>query len=1010
MSDFKSQTLRPTIGIFDTLSAPEEVGFGNWRVVKNASTRSTKNRRRSGGWRRFGADDETYANQDLHDQLTGRQYFYDSYEREIVQGGGFSGYTYPYFAPTTLRDPYSIFPPPSGPYCGYIGSYPDGLFNGCPIVYSTLGVPYNYLVGFVSRNNLVSHWPLDGRNGLGQAVDLQNGHHFTSFTSDFVPGKIGSAARCNSAGEYLIQGDAAFITGDIKLGVTGWVNMIATTGGDQHVCGRWGSAGTREYRLVITSGGQLRFDVSNNGTAIASVTHTQVLTPGQSYFFAAWHDPVANNINIRVNAGAVIQAAHATGVFAGGVALYFSIGYDEATANSTLNAWVDELSFWKNGFPSVIELEALYNNDAGFAWPFDATQICNTGYPFYYLQSYLYTSCPIEYPSAILPGYPYGHPMSVYEPFQRYTYGYCGSYLHGRQGCREAITMLSEMTTDSSRRLIAATMSRVYELNQSSGNWRILADGLGSAMYSSEQCGCNDVRGMSASMGSYFLFTNNFDYPMYYVAGSDAATCDLNALQPIADLVALGITRAGGVVVWKGFALFFDITENGVRNGSTIIWSDLNEPISLIESDTSFAGRATLAPGETILNAGEMANWLILYTDKRIIRVTLVGGEDIFNFEDVYVSKDGSDALAYKFSLVNCGKMHWYVSKSDVYIFTQFDTAPQNVGWVTKAAGIIFNGLTEDDATYQKVNEEACLQFVGGWNEITKEVWMSWPTGNSTCPDVTLRFNTKYDTADLIDDGFTAFTSFNPDHRPTVGQWIEDLGICPRGSRVAVGPKDGPVCSVGDPLPPLLYLRNETENPNLPVSPYSLCDRLDGATIDDFCDDCPTGAIFIMANARDFCLKQSEEDYYYREMFSADGEPAGCGGGFYVHEGYSTVMQMGLERFKVDDEKMIKRVSVEGVPVDQAIPSELQCEVGYSSQPSCMRWATSARRELRCQTLKTTAQHEAANTRQDGRFDFSFWRRGVYIAARIRIDGVGGGVEISAFFLLVANWGQAHSL
>ncbi len=1010
MADFKPIPLRPTIGIFDTLSTPEEVGFGNFRVVKNASTRSTKNRRRSGGWRRYDADAEDYNNQDLHDQLTSRQYFYDQYEREIMQGGGFAGYTYPYFAPSTLRPTYSVFPPPYGPYCGYIDSYPDGMFNDCPIVYSTLGYPYDYLVGFVSRNNLLSHWPLDGRNGLGKAVDLQNGHDFTAFANEIVAGKIGGSFKCDSSGDYLIQADAEFTMGDIKFGINGWVSMIATTAGDQHVCGRWGVAGNRQYRVVITTGGQLRFDVSNNGTAIVSVTHAQVLTPGTFYFFSVWHDSVANNISIRVNAGAVTQTAHTTGVFAGGTGLYFSIGYDEVSANSTLNAKIDELSFWKNGYPSVIEQEALYNNGAGFAWPFDATEICNSGYPFYYLASYLYTSCPLVYPSEIVPGYPYGTPMSVYDPLLNYTYTYCGTYPHGRQGCREAVTLLDDITTDSARRLIAATMSRVYELNQSSGNWRILADGLGSSVYSAEQCGCNSVRGMSATMGAYFLFTNNYDYPMSYLAGSEASTCDLNALQPISDLVALGITRAGGVVTWKGFAFFFDITENGVRSGSTIIWSDLNEPTSLIEGDTSFAGRATLAVGETILNAAEMANWLFLYTDKRIVRVTLVGGEDIFNFEDVYVSKDGSDALAYKFSLVNCGKMHWYLGKNDVFILTQFDSAPQNVGWVTKAAGMIFGGITEDDATYLPINEEACDLVTGGWNEITKEVWMSWPTGMSLCPDVTLRFNTKYNTVDLVDDGFTAYLGFNPDERPTVGQWLEDIGACPPGSQVATGPKDGPVCSVGEPQEPLLFLRNETENPDLPVQPGSLCARLGDATIDDYCQDCPTTAVFIMANARDFTLKQAEDLYYYREMFTSEGELEGCGGGTYVHEGYATVVQQGLERYKSDDEKMIKRVTIEAKPLTQAIPSDLECEVGYGSQPDCMRWVTSEPLPFACRTAKTNAQHDADGTRQDRRFDYSFWRRGIYLAWRFRIEGVGGGGEFSCITSTVKNWGQLDTL
>lgn len=1008
--EFKSIPLRPTIGIFDTLSSPDEVGFGNWRVVKNCSTRTTKNRRRGGGWRRFDADANIYNNQDLHDQLTSQQYFYDQYSQEIISGGDLAGYSYPYFAPSTLRPPYSVFPPISGPYCGYIGDYPSGLFNDCPIFYPSLGVPYSYKSGFISTSNLLAHWPLDSINGSGQAVDLQNGNNFTAFTTDVVPGKLGGAIRFNSAGDYLLQSDSVFQTGDIKFGVVAWVNMIATTGFDQHICGRWGSAGSRSYRLVITSGGQLRFDVSNNGTAIVSVTHTQVMSPGTWYLVFAWHDPVTNMLNIRVNSQATVQTAHATGVLAAGSALYFSVGYDEASANSTLNALVDELSFWKNGFPSTVEQEFIYSNGAGFQWPFDATEICNTGLPFYYLYSYFYTSCPLEYPAAVIPGYPYGQRFPIYNPEQMYSYDYCGTYPHGRQGCREAITLLDDITISSGRKLIAATMSRVYELNQSSGNWRILADGLGQEVYSSAQCTCNGTRGMSATMGSYFLYTNNVDYPMSYVVGEEAATCDLNALQPITDLVALGITRAGGVVTWKGFAFFFDITEAGIRNGGKVIWSDLEDPTSLIESDTSFAGSATIAVGETILNAAPLANWLMFYTDKRIVRVTLVGGEDVFNFETVYESDEGTDALAYKFSLINAGKMHIYLGKSDVYVFTQFDVSPQNVAWITKAAGMIFNGITEDDATYEPINEDACNLVTGGWNDITKEAWLSWPTGDNVCPNVTLRFNTKYDTADFIDHGFTAFRSWRPDERPTVGKWIEDLGVCPRGSKLDAGPKDGPACDAGDLVAPVLYLRNETENPDLPVSPNSLCSVLGNRTLDDFCEDCPTTAVFIMASASDFTLKQSEDLYFYREMFDPSGEPEGCGSGRYVIVEYDTVLQMGLERFKTDDEKLIKRVTVEATPLPDATPNELECEVGYGSQPNCIRWAGSQNRAFECQTALSVEQQAARGIRQDGRFDFAFWRRGVYLAARIRIGGVGGGGDLSCLYLMTKAWGQADNI
>ena len=79
MPEFRTIQLRPMTGVFDTLSSPDEVGFGNWRVVKNAVTRSSRNRQRGSGWRRLFADAIPYNNQDLHDQLTDRLGYYDEY-------------------------------------------------------------------------------------------------------------------------------------------------------------------------------------------------------------------------------------------------------------------------------------------------------------------------------------------------------------------------------------------------------------------------------------------------------------------------------------------------------------------------------------------------------------------------------------------------------------------------------------------------------------------------------------------------------------------------------------------------------------------------------------------------------------------------------------------------------------------------------------------------------------------------------------------------------------------
>lgn len=648
MPEFKTVTLRPMTGAFDTLSSADEIGFGNWRLVKNATTRSTRNRQRAGGWRRLFADDEPYNNQDLHDQLVDRLGFYDSYVGHASGGGGLSGYGYPYFAPSYEVPGFSIFPSASGPYCPvYIGDFPEGTFEGCPIFYPYVGYPY----------------------------------------------------------------------------------------------------------------------------------------------------------------------------------------------------------------------ELIYSPNE-----------CNTGYPFYYLYSYVYTSCPVAFPPVDVSGYPYGYPFNVYDPSFSYDYVYCYGDLHLRQGCREAVTMLNEIVTSDGRKLIAATMSRVYELNQSAGNWRVLVDGLGNAGYTAEQCTCNSIRGVSSTMGSYLLFTNNIDPPMIYLLGTESFDCALNAMESISDLVALGITRAGGVIVWRGFAIWYDLNENGNRFTGDVMWSDLEDPNSYIESDTSFAGRATIAVGETILAAAPLGNWLILYTDKSIIRVTLVGGEDVFNFERIYT---GGNALKYKFSLVNGGDFHLYLGESDIYVFTQFDTRPITVNWITRAAGFIFNGIVEDDATYDPLNKEMCNMVTGGWSEEKHEAFLSWPTGDNICPNVTLRLNMKFNAADLVDHGFTSFLTFRKDDRPTVGEWLEDMGICARGTKVAVGFKDGHVCS-GDQdavADPPLYLRNPTEDPDLPVHPDSLCAALGNRTLDDFCEDCAVEATFIAASADDFTLKQLEDDIYYRERLAAGALP-----------------------------------------------------------------------------------------------------------------------------------------
>jgi hypothetical protein len=1015
MSDFKTIPLKSMAGAFNTLASADAIGFGNWRIVKNAVSRSSKSRQRGGGWRRLFADADIYNNQDLHDQLTDRLFYYEEFEDRAVGGGDLAGYVYPYFAASSAIPGAVVFPPASGPFCPvYVGDFPTGNYDGCPIFYQFVGFPYSLVGGNVRTINMFAHWRLDEVTGPSSRVDEINGINLSATGSPVgTTGKLGGAVEITNTSNYLSSTSSQLRGSDITFGFHGWVNFNAVSN-NAVVLGIWDTSGSFQvsYRLVV-SGSSLRFEVSPDGTigAAVGITSPIVISAGAWYFVSCWHDASANTVNIKINDGSISSVSHTGGVWNSSLTFALGLGFLSGVASNVSNAKLDSWTFWRNGFPIEPEIGAIYNSGAGDEYPFAVADGCDTGYPFYYAYSYLYTSCPTTYPDTPVAGYPYGTGTPFYGTRFDYDYTYCGTGAYQRNGCREAVTMLNEVVVASGRKLIAATMSRVYELNQSAGNWRLLADGLGNSGYTVNQCGCNSVRGMSATLGSYLIYTNNLDAPSIYTLGDDVSGCALQGLQTITDLTALGVTKAGGVVTWKGFTIFYDITEDGERMGGTVLWSDLDDPNSLIESDTSFAGRATIAIGETILNAAPLGNWLIIYTDKSIIRVTLVGGEDVFNFENIY---KGGNALKYKFSLINCGDQHIYLGESDIYAFTQFDTRPINYVWITEAAGFIFNGIAETDAEYGSINKDACDLVTGGWSDEKREAWLSWPTGSNTCPNVSLRLNLKYNAADFVDHGFTSFLTFRADDRPTVGQWIEDLGICARGTKVAVGPKDGSVCtgsSVAVANPPL-YIRNPTENPDLPVHADSLCARLSGKTIEDYCRDCAVEATFITASASDFTLKQQEDDVYYRQMLGGNIEAYdgySCHGEFYHNVGYDTVFQEGANDYRTDDEKMIKMIGIEAEPLPQSTPSNLECEIGYASTPSCFTWKTIRPLEFACQSNKTAAQHITDKTRPDGTFYFPTFRRGRFLSARFRISGIGGGGTFSAMQKMIKDWGQVDS-
>src|SRR6185295_17518949 len=138
---------------------------------------------------------------------------------------------------------------------------------------------------------------------------------------------------------------------------------------------------------------------------------------------------------------------------------------------------------------------------------------------------------------------PYGPYVGIYDPVFGYTSDYCGDVPLLRSGCREAITYLAEFRSPRNfRKLLPGTKSRLYALNERTGNWRILADGLGGTVDPALDCaGCSQRRFLSAQLDSIMVFTNEFDPPLYWyfddsAQPGDGSNCDLWSARPIPDL------------------------------------------------------------------------------------------------------------------------------------------------------------------------------------------------------------------------------------------------------------------------------------------------------------------------------------------------------------------------------------------------------------------------------------------------------------------------------------------
>lgn len=570
-------------------------------------------------------------------------------------------------------------------------------------------------------------------------------------------------------------------------------------------------------------------------------------------------------------------------------------------------------------------------------------------------------------------------------------------------GCHEAITHLASAGSDESyRTLIAATRTTIYSSNDRTGNWRILADGLGGG-FDEDSCNtCPSRRFRSTQLGNYVLFTNNFDPVLAWKFGDPPSGLNLWSAQYVEDLLIIGITKARTITTFNGFVVIGNVDIEGKHQSNSIYWSDYNAPLSWIPHDQSLASHHDFGLGEKVLRVEALGKYLMVYTDKAVYQGVYVGGDLVFHFQSIPTDSP----LVYEHSLVNIGNAHIYGSHNGIYTVTASDPRPSRYEWMHKASGAIYSGVGDNILggfigldPFGPVNKEQCEQFVGGYNTMNEEVWFSWPTDDNVCPNMSLVLNLRYNAADLVDHGFTAFVNYKPDYRPLVRDWLASEGVCP--TSVSDFVKEGPPLDEDSDDAPL-YLWNEDEDPTLPHHPQSWCARLGETTVSDLCDTCDSSPAFLAADAEDFTIKEMEPEVFYREQYNS-------GTGLWTQNGYYTLLQSDMSKMGVDEEKLIKQITSDFQAEEQEPPSDLYCEVGNGAQPRCSFWHESDPVELRCLTNEDAEGHEDDNTRPDENAKFHFWERGKYIGYRLFIGGVGGACCLSRVELVVSKpQGRTH--
>lgn len=221
-------------------------------------------------------------------------------------------------------------------------------------------------------DNIQGFWGLNetsgNRSDSAGSNTLTNNGSVASTT-----GKVSNAAQFSGSNDLSITDNSALSTGDIDFTVSGWVYMTSKAANAGIISKFTSSGAQREYLVYYDSAvDRFRLSVSAIGTTVTQIAANNLGSPSLNtwYFIVAWHDSVANTINIQVNNGTADSASYSSGVF-DGTAPFMLGNYFSGGVNNRLTGYVDAVGFWKRVLTDG-EKTTLYNSGSGIEYPFAA--------------------------------------------------------------------------------------------------------------------------------------------------------------------------------------------------------------------------------------------------------------------------------------------------------------------------------------------------------------------------------------------------------------------------------------------------------------------------------------------------------------------------------------------------------------------------------------------------------------------------------------------------------------